>query len=239
VMDAYVLGALPPYNLLLGGKLVACLIRSRDIYDDFTRAYGQTRGIISKKKKNARLLVVTTSSSMGRSSVYNRLKLGGIEYFQPIGYTGGWGHFHIPDALFAELRDYLRDIGHDYADRHRFGQGPNWRMRTTRAALEILGFQDDMLRHGIEREVFLCQLASNALKILRKGKGRPNLSSLLSAEDVAQLAVERWMLPRSLRMPEFRAWNREHIKSSLGINFGHYLACFAHAHNLVERRAGH
>jgi Domain of unknown function (DUF4338) len=75
VMDAYVLGAVPPYNALLGGKLVACLIRSRDIYDDFTRAYGQTRGIISKKKKNARLLVVTTSSSMGRSSVYNRLKL--------------------------------------------------------------------------------------------------------------------------------------------------------------------
>ena len=40
IMDAYVLGALPPYNALLGGKLVACLIRSRDIYDDFARAYG-------------------------------------------------------------------------------------------------------------------------------------------------------------------------------------------------------
>lgn len=87
VMDAYVLGAVPPYNALLGGKLVACLIRSREIYHDFTRAYGQTRGIISKKRKNARLLAVTTSSSMGRSSVYNRLKLGGMEYFKPIGYT--------------------------------------------------------------------------------------------------------------------------------------------------------
>lgn len=37
IMDAYVLGALPPYNALLGGKLVACLVRSRDIYDDFAR----------------------------------------------------------------------------------------------------------------------------------------------------------------------------------------------------------
>ena len=219
VMDAYVLGALPPYNALLGGKLVACLIRSRDIYDDFTRAYGQTRGIISKRKKNARLLAVTTSSSMGRSSVYNRLKLDGKEYFKPIGYTGGWGHFHIPDGLFAELRDYLRDIGHAYADRHRFGQGPNWRMRTTRAALELLGFEDNMLRHGIEREVFLCQLASNALNILRTGRGRPNLSSLLSAEEVAALAVERWMLPRSQRMPEFRMWRREGIKGLLGNSY--------------------
>jgi hypothetical protein len=46
-MDAYVLGALPPYNALLGGKLIACPIRSRDIYDDFNKAYGKTTGIIS------------------------------------------------------------------------------------------------------------------------------------------------------------------------------------------------
>jgi hypothetical protein len=216
VMDAYVLGAVPPYNSLLGGKLVACLIRSRDIYDDFSRTYGKTTGIISKRKKKARLLAVTTSSSMGRSSVYNRLKLGDQEYFKSIGYTGGWGHFHIPDDLFAELREYLREVGHSYADQHRFGQGPNWRMRTTRVALEILGFEDDMLRHGIQREVFFCQLAGNALNILRNGRGRPNLSSLLSAEEVAQLAVERWMLPRSERMPEFRAWRREDIRGLLG-----------------------
>jgi hypothetical protein len=31
VMDACVLGALPPYNSLLGGKMVACLLRSRDV----------------------------------------------------------------------------------------------------------------------------------------------------------------------------------------------------------------
>jgi hypothetical protein len=158
VMDAYVLGALPPYNLLLGGKMVACLLRSRDIYDDFTKAYGKTTGIISHQEKKARLLAITTSSSMGRSSVYNRLKLGGIEYFRSIGYTGGWGHFHIPDNLFLDLREYLREIGHSYADLNRFGQGPNWRMRTTRAALHALGFKDDMLRHGIQREVFICEL---------------------------------------------------------------------------------
>ena len=216
VMDAYVLGAVPPYNALLGGKLVACLIRSRDIYNDFARTYGQTRGIISRKKKRARLLAVTTSSSMGRSSVYNRLRLGGEEYFKPIGYTSGWGHFHIPDRLFVEFRDYLRDVGHKYADRHHFGQGPNWRMRTTRAALEILGLESDMLRHGIEREVFLCQLASNAINILRNGRGRPNLSTLLSAEEVAQLAVERWMLPRSQRMPQFKQWKRDNIRELLG-----------------------
>jgi hypothetical protein len=213
IMDAYVLGALPPYNALLGGKLVACLVRSLDVYNHFSKAYGKTTGIISGEQKKARLLTVTTSSSMGRSSVYNRLRLGGIEYFSPIGYTGGWGHFHIPDSLFSDLREYLREIGHDYADLHQFGQGPNWRLRAARAALEALGFKDDVLRHGIQREVFLCNLAKNAAKILRTGKGKPDLSSLLSADDVSQLAVERWMLPRSERRPEFRLWKRENIES--------------------------
>ena len=215
VMDAYVLGAVPPYNMLLGGKLVASLIRTRDIYDDFARAYGGTTGIISKKEKKARLLVVTTSSSLGRSSVYNRLKLDKIEYLQPIGYTRGWGHFHIPDDLFADLRVYLREIGHSYADLHRFGQGPNWRLRTTRAALSALGFKDDMLKHGIQREVFICPLAKNALRILKNGKGRPDLSTLLSVDDVAQLAVKRWVVPRAERRPEYRNWKIENLKALL------------------------
>ena len=203
VMDAYVLGA----NALLGGKLVACLLRSRDLYDDFAQTYGGSTGIISKEEKKARLLAVTTSSSMGRSSVYNRLKPGGQQYLKSIGYTGGWGHFHIPDRLFAELRDYLRDIDHTYADQHRFGQGPNWRLRTTRAALSALGFKEDMLRHGIQREVFICELAKNAAKILRTGKGKPDVGDLLTAKEISELALERWMVPRAARMPEFKDWN--------------------------------
>lgn len=216
VMDAYVLGAIPPYNELLGGKLVACLLRSQDLYDDFARAYGGSTGIISKEEKKARLLAVTTSSSMGRSSVYNRLKLDGQQYLKSIGYTGGWGHFHIPDRLFAELRDYLRDIDHTYADQHRFGQGPNWRLRTTRAALSALGFKEDMLRHGIQREVFICELARNAAKILHTGKGKPDVRELLSAKEISELALERWMVPRAKRRPEFKDWDSSNLVGLFG-----------------------
>ena len=216
IMDAYVLGAIPPYNALLGGKLIACLLRSRDLYDDFASAYGDTKGIISGKGKNARLLAVTTSSSMGRSSVYNRLKLGGVQYLEPIGYTGGWGHFHIPDRLFVELRDYLRDIDHNYADQHRYGQGPNWRLRTTRAALSALGFKEDMLRHGIKREVFMARLADNAVPLLRTGVGEPETSSLLSAKEVSALGIERWMAPRAMRRPEYREWSLDDLVDLFG-----------------------
>jgi len=211
VMDAYVLGALPPYNFLLGGKLVACLLRSRELYDDFARVYGNSVGVISQKKKRARLLAITTTSSMGRSSVYNRLKLDGIQYMEPIGYTGGWGHFHIPDSLFIELRDYLRDMDHRYADHHMFGNGPNWRLRTMKAALNALGFRDDMMKHGIQREVFISQLADNTTNILQTGRGKPDLTSLLSAKDIAELAMERWMIPRSIRKTEYRSWDSDYL----------------------------
>src|SRR6202008_2353716 len=50
MMDAYVLGAVPPYNMLLGGKMVSCLVRSREVRDDFAHKYGKTRGVISRKK---------------------------------------------------------------------------------------------------------------------------------------------------------------------------------------------
>ncbi len=211
VMDAYVLGAVPPYNALLGGKLVASLLRTRDVYNDFASAYGGTTGIISGKDKKARLLAITTSSSMGRSSIYNRLKLNGTAYFRSIGYTGGWGHFHIPDDLFAEMRDYLRGMQHNYADLHAFGEGPNWRLRTIRAALDALGFKQDMLKHGIQREVFLCETANNSLRILAGKEKRPNLATLLTAEEVGQAAVERWMVGRAERMPEFRQWQRDNL----------------------------
>jgi hypothetical protein len=215
IMDAYVLGALPPYNFLLGGKMIACFLRSRDLYDEFARTYGATTGIISEEEKKARLLAITTSSSMGRSSVYNRLKLDGIQYLDPIGYTSGWGHFHIPDTLFAELREYLRTIGHPYADLHRYGEGPNWRLRTTRAALVALGIKDDMLRHGIQRQVFISFLASNAPNLLRTGKGEPDLTNLLHVHEIADRARERWILPRSHRRPEYREWNAQNIMNLL------------------------
>jgi Domain of unknown function (DUF4338) len=160
LLDAYVLGAVPPYNMILGGKLISCLVRFDRGPQRFRTKYGKTRGIISRKKKGAKLVVVTTSSSLGRSSAYNRLKLDDQSYFVSIGYTQGWGHFHIPDRLFAELRDYLRKRKHKYVDGHRFGQGPNWRLRTIRVAFDTLGFRVDLLKHGIGREVFLCRIGS-------------------------------------------------------------------------------
>jgi hypothetical protein len=213
LLDAYVLGAVPPYNMILGGKLVSCLVRSREVRDDFARRYGKARGVISRKKKRAKLVIVTTSSSLGRSSVYNRLKLDNENYFTSIGYTQGWGHFHVPNTLFAELRAYLRKRKHKYVDGHRFGQGPNWRFRTIRAAFDALGFKQNLLRHGVGREVFVCEFARNAHKILRGEAIKPNYRGIKTVAEIGALARTRWLIPRAVRRPEYKDWKLEQFRT--------------------------
>ena len=201
LLDAYVLGAVPPYNMLLGGKAVACLVRSKEIFNDFKRTYGGTVGVISGKAKRASLLVVTTTSSMGRSSIYNRLRLDGTMYFSPIGYTIGWGHFHITDQLFTELREYLRLAKHPYADQHEFGEGPNWRLRTIRAALTEIGISEagTSARHkarGLHLPVRE-QLARNSAngerqaRPIRPSDGHRNLGTRTGALDGASRQTTR------------------------------------------------
>ena len=74
-MSAYVAGALPPYSQLLGGKLVTSLAASAEVGRHFRERYGDAAGVISGEKKDAHLVLVTFTSALGRSSIYNRVKL--------------------------------------------------------------------------------------------------------------------------------------------------------------------
>lgn len=66
VLDANVLGAIPPYNTLLGGKLVASLVATTEVRDVFADKYSGVRGPISGKVKPAVLAMVTTASALGQ-----------------------------------------------------------------------------------------------------------------------------------------------------------------------------
>ena len=102
VMDAYVLGAVEPYASLLGGKLVGSLVGSAEVARQFADKYAGVAGRISGQADSPDLVLVTTTSSLGRSSVYNRLRLrssdgGDLVRYHPVGYTAGHGHFHVPE----------------------------------------------------------------------------------------------------------------------------------------------
>lgn len=215
LMDAYVLGALPPYSHLLGGKLVASLIRSREVVDAFEHRYRDSKGLISGKKKRARLLAVTTTSALGRSSVYNRLKLNGTMIFDPIGFTSGWGHFHFSGKVFDELRAYLEYVDDDYATGFEFGSGPNWRIRVIRRALERLGMDSALARHGLLREVFICRIAKNAEALLRGDQTRIIYGGLPNIKEASRAALERWVLPRAERDDRYRGWKASELIQSI------------------------
>jgi hypothetical protein len=215
LMDAYVLGAVPPYNSLLCGKMVACLIRTKEVRDYFEQKYTNTRGIISGKRKHAKLVAVTTSSALGRSSLYNRLALNGQRFFKSIGFTAGWGHFHVPDSLFKAIREYLELKAHKYAGNHRFGEGPNWRLRAIRHALSSLNLNPNLLKHGITREVFISEIASNGKRYLTGKVKRLHYRRLLSVSEVAELSRQRWIIPRSIKKPEYFHWKRDDLLSLL------------------------
>ncbi|PKO16702.1 MAG: hypothetical protein CVU39_07715 [Chloroflexi bacterium HGW-Chloroflexi-10] len=220
MMDAYVVGAVPPYSQILGGKLVASLIGSEEISRDFTNKYSQSEGIISKQHKTARLALVTVTSALGRSSLYNRLKLTSVDEHnekQPlvellkIGSTRGYGHFHLSNSLFDRLRELLVEAKHPYASGHKYGEGPNWRWRVIRVGLKEIGLDEDLIRHGIIREVYAMPMATNFREFLCGETSDINLHRPTAIE-ISKTALDRWVLPRALREPEYRTFRRSTIE---------------------------
>ncbi|SVD59815.1 uncharacterized protein METZ01_LOCUS412669, partial [marine metagenome] len=55
VMDSYIVGSIPPYNQLLCGKLISCLLKTIEVKDIFNKKYKNTVGIISEKNKKPKL----------------------------------------------------------------------------------------------------------------------------------------------------------------------------------------
>jgi len=220
VMDAYVVGAVPPYAQLLGGKLVASLIGSAEVGEAFAARYGASTGIISGQQKQARLALVTVTSALGRSSLYNRLRLvapkcdgdspSALVDVKYIGATQGYGHFQLSDALFERLRALLVQEKHAYGNGHQFGQGPNWRLRVARVALKRLGLSENLLRHGIAREVYAMPLASNLQDFLT-GQVTAPMIDRPTAKRIASAALERWILPRAQRCPSYLSVQREEM----------------------------
>jgi len=215
VMDSYVVGAVPPYSLLIGGKLVAALMGCSEVKKIYERKYLNRVSIISGVAKRARLVLLTTTSALGRSSIYNRLSIPGGTQFIQIGTTKGFGHFHLSVGIFNLMRKYLDQIGHPYAFGNRFGMGPNWKIRVVRAVLDDIGLNsNDILNHGIEREVYLMPLAENWREILL-GHHKNVRSRVLPLEKISEFCLKRWITPRAKRDKRYKEFNKSMIKSQI------------------------
>lgn len=188
-LDAYVVGALPPYNLLLGGKLISYMLASNELRKIYCNKYKKSISVISKRK-SSELACLFTTSLYGRSSQYNRLKLGTHLLYEHIGETKGFGTLHLSENTFNLMTLLVKSYNKNISN--TFGSGPSWRMRIIRAAGDILGFDSDiLLQHSFKRHIYAVQLASNSRDFLKGLDDNPEYYNR-PLKDIVNFWKDRW-----------------------------------------------
>ena len=196
VLDAFVLGAVPPYSSLLGGKLVAMLATSEEVRSAFERKYSGKRGLIAETEGDSRIAAITTTSALGRSSMYNRLRLGKRLLMEPVGFTVGSGEFHFTNGMYSELHEFASRFSQPTDKNPKWGGGFRNRREVVRKALSRMGLSSSYRNHGVERQVYVAPLAKNSREFLRS---EDDTISLYSQDrgSLFEYFKERWLLKRA------------------------------------------
>ncbi len=179
MMEIIVCGAIPPYNELLGGKLVSILACSPQVIRDYTEKYEQQISEIASRMKGKKVIrdsrlafLGTTSLYAVGSSQYNRINVPMADGFhlkyKKMGITEGYGTVYFSKRTTAammrllELQDGGRRIN------NIFGEGTSPRFRLISKGLSSLGIKSDaFLQHYSPRIVFSIELAKNTNEFLR------------------------------------------------------------------------
>lgn len=219
MMDIIVCGALPPYNVLLGGKLVAMLMASPQVVQDYKRKYEKyVSNIASKMKQKAvfrdpkLVFLGTTSLYHSGSSQYNRISIpidqSGKSYklYKKYGYTLGYGSVHFSEAtikIFNELQEHVKEAT---LINNRFGEGVNPKLRRVSAGLAEIGLENSerFMNHSSKRIVYGLPLGKAAYEFLRGETQDPEYFFSIDSPEVVELGtqqiinfwVKRWLLMR-------------------------------------------
>lgn len=211
VADVSVCGAVAPYNTLIGGKLVALLMTSKEVRDAYRTRYAEQVSIISSQMagraiyRPAELKVLTTTSLYGNgSSQYNRLRLRQADYtglihdiaWQELAKTAGYGTVHLSATTVRVLREVSERSYGARRINNRFGEGASPRLRQIREAVEGLGIDAGLvLHHATPRIFYGCELHPHAIDELI-GLYPPTESVGQPASVIASLWRQRWLSKR-------------------------------------------
>jgi hypothetical protein len=216
VMDVSVCGAVHPYNELLGGKLVALILHSKEVRDLYEGQYGDRISLIASQmagrpiRRFARLKVLTTTSLYGvGSSQYNRLKLRAAEHPE-LPYditwrlfddhenerTSGFGSLHLGNATVDSLRELSAATYRARRVNNRFGEGASPRLRQIREGLDALGLKSNhFLHHATPRLFCACETEPYAREQLLGFRG-PEAKDPPKLAAIAEAWRRRWLLNR-------------------------------------------
>src|SRR5439155_25053832 len=155
MLDIVVCGAVPPYNAILGGKLVSLLMASPEVIEVYAKRYADSESIIASSmagrpvRRRPQLVILNTTSLYGvASSQYNRLTIPAEEIggspgesvrFERLGRTVGFGSFHLSRESVTQIDRLLAQSQKGRPVNSLFGEGVNPRMRKIRAGLDAIG----------------------------------------------------------------------------------------------------
>lgn len=226
MMELNVCGAIPPYNEILGGKLVALLAVSPQVIHDYYERYGSRRSEIASRLKgedvcrSADLVYIgTTSLYYVGSSQYNRLKIPrevlGTDFdikWKKLGMTIGFGTMHISKATTMSLTEATSDVGFTRIN-HVFGEGASPKMRLMRMSIrELLETNQDgtsdFSKHAMSRIVYGAALAKNTTEYLLGFDEKPiygfDIEDFNSeTQKIIEYWQTRWVLSRLNFSPIF------------------------------------
>ena len=173
MMDIIVCGSIPPYNELLGGKLISILACSPSVVRDYTQRYhNQVSEIASRMKgrrviRDSRLVYLgTTSLYAVGSSQYNRIKVPVADdaflEFRKMGITEGYGTVFFSKETTSLFSKLLMEQDGGKRINHVFGEGTSPRFRMISRGLSGIGIKADaFLKHYSPRIVYSIDLAKN------------------------------------------------------------------------------
>jgi len=218
LMELNVCGAIPPYNEILGGKLVALLATSPQVVHDYKERYENKPSEIASRLKGepvcrpADLVYVgTTSLYYVGSSQYNRLKIPGSVFgtdfdiiWKKLGMTVGFGTMHISKATTMSLTEATSD-GFNRIN-HVFGEGASPKMRLlTMSIRELLESTNedskDFSKHAMSRIVYGACLAENTFEYLLGRDEKPRYYTNMEeytqgTQRVIDYWCDRWLASR-------------------------------------------
>lgn len=208
ILDAFVLGAVPPYSTLVCGKLVAAIAACAEVRMAFRKKYAGRKSLIDRREDDGRIALITTTSALGRSSMYNRLRFNDRPLYISVGFTQGSGDFHFTNGLYEAISRYAARWCEPTAKSSQWGAGFRNRREVVRKCLRKIGITADWQYHGIRREIFVVPLAKNTREFLR-GEHDRLLWYPHTIEDIWTWFRQRWLIPRAMRNPQYQLFDRE------------------------------
>jgi hypothetical protein len=208
-LSGHRVGALPPYNELLGGKLAAMVLASREVREVYEERYRDKVTLMEGRTLPPKLLYVYTTGAYGRASIYERLRdKEGNPLAVRVGETKGEGVLHVSDAVHDLVARFLESRGR--RAKRGYGGGPSQRLRHVKEACRLLGIPE-VTTHGHKRTIYLFPHVANLREALA---GEEPRYTDLPFSELAAWWKGRWALPRALRalrgeVADWRAFSPE------------------------------